>query len=44
MTGFTPSIPYPIRRRNEIISLLTLFARHPNRYWLSRLLCTLGVM
>lgn len=42
MTGFTPSIPYQVRRRNEIEALLTLCFRHPfNACWRRRLFTVL---
>jgi len=38
MTGFTPSLPDQVRRRNEIASLFVLCLAHPqNAYWRARL-------
>jgi hypothetical protein len=39
MGGFTPSIPYETRRRNELITLLRFCQADPsNRFWRARLL------
>ena len=43
MSGWVPSLPDSVRRRNEIASLILLCLAHPkNSYWRARLVGALS--